>query len=166
MPRNPILTTHCCSTQGGLFFCFMNRIEIWLIVLCGIPLREIRDWSRICNGGGQDYSLFRKKRTSNSKFFCGPPGAGGKKIGPMKGVFLTPRGRQSLEAIDHVNFWPPSPRRATKKLGIKCAFFFGIYCKMEGTFAVQALSRDVKQLSLEGVLRFLPSTCGNLHVLT
>ncbi len=29
---------HCCSTQGDLFFCFMNRIVICLIVLCGIAL--------------------------------------------------------------------------------------------------------------------------------
>ncbi len=28
----------CGSTQGGLFFCFLNRIEKWLIVLCGIAL--------------------------------------------------------------------------------------------------------------------------------
>ncbi len=28
----------CCSTQSGLFFCFMNRIVICMIVLCGIPM--------------------------------------------------------------------------------------------------------------------------------
>ena len=34
---------YCCSTQGGLFFCFMNRIVIWPIVLCGIALILVRD---------------------------------------------------------------------------------------------------------------------------
>ncbi len=31
-------TYYWCFTQGGLFFCFMNRIVICLIVLCGIAL--------------------------------------------------------------------------------------------------------------------------------
>ncbi len=30
--------------------------------------------------------------------------------------------RIPLYIIDHVNFWPPSSRGATKKFGIKCAF--------------------------------------------
>ncbi len=30
--------------------------------------------------------------------------------------------RTPIYIIDHVNFWPPSPRRATKKFEIKCAF--------------------------------------------
>ena len=35
---NIAVTEHCCSTQDGLFFCFMNTIVIWLIVLCGITV--------------------------------------------------------------------------------------------------------------------------------
>ncbi len=41
------LKIKCCSTQGGLFFCFMNRIEIWLIVLCEIPVHVRSHTSRI-----------------------------------------------------------------------------------------------------------------------
>ncbi len=54
------------------------------------------------------YSLCQKKRTFNSEFFHGPPGGGGPKIHMVDYV--------------NVNFWPPSPRGATKKIGIKCAF--------------------------------------------
>ncbi len=33
-----LIDGQCCFTQGCLFFCFMNRTVIWLIVLCGIAL--------------------------------------------------------------------------------------------------------------------------------
>ncbi len=56
------------------------------------------------------YSLFQKKRTFNSDFFCGPPGGGGPKI----------------HMVDYVNgselLPPPPSRAATKKFRIKCAF--------------------------------------------
>ncbi len=32
---------YCCSTQSGVFFCFMNRIVILLIVLCEIALSNL-----------------------------------------------------------------------------------------------------------------------------
>ena len=63
------------------------------------------------------YSLCQKKRTFNPEFFCGLPGGGGPKIHMVDYV-----NGSSIYIIDHVNFWPPSPRGATKKFGIKCAF--------------------------------------------
>ncbi len=30
--------------------------------------------------------------------------------------------RMLIYIIDHMNFWPPIPRLAPKKIGIKCAF--------------------------------------------
>ncbi len=61
------------------------------------------------------YSLFQKKRTFNSEFFCGPPGGGGPKTHLVD--YRTP-----IYIINHVDFLPPSTRGATEKFGIKCAF--------------------------------------------
>ena len=54
--------------------------------------------------------LCRKKRTFNSEFFRGPPRGGGPKVHMVYYI------------IDHVNFSSPSPRGASKKIRIKCAF--------------------------------------------
>ncbi len=59
------------------------------------------------------YSLFQKKHTFNSEFFCGPPEGGGPNIHMVDYV---------NGASTHVNFLPPSTRGATKKFGVKCAF--------------------------------------------
>ncbi len=66
---------------------------------------------------GPIYSLCQKKRTFNPEFFWSPPGGGSPKIHLVDYVNRTP-----IYIIDHVNFWPPSSRGATKKIGIKCAF--------------------------------------------
>ncbi len=63
------------------------------------------------------YSLFQKKRTFNSEFFCSPPWGWGPKIHMVYYVNRTP-----IYIICHVNFWPSSPRGRMKKFGIKCAF--------------------------------------------
>ncbi len=74
-----------------------------------------------------NYSLCQKKRTFNSQFFRGPPGGGGLKIHMVDYVNGTP-----IYTIDHANFWSPSPRGATKKFGIKCAFLLAQTVCVEG----------------------------------
>ncbi len=54
------------------------------------------------------YSLCQKIRTFNCEVFRGPPGGGGPKIIIVD--YVTP-----IYIIDHVNFWPPSPRGGARK---------------------------------------------------
>ena len=54
------------------------------------------------------YSLFQIKRTFNSKLFVAPLGEGAKNSHSRLC-------NSSIYIINNVNFWPPSPRGATKK---------------------------------------------------
>ncbi len=53
------------------------------------------------------YSLCQKKPSINSLFFWGPLGEGGQKF--IKSIIC-------IQIIDHVSFWPPSPRGPTQKI--------------------------------------------------
>ena len=64
------------------------------------------------------YSLFQKKRTFTSNFFCSPPGGGGPKIHMVNYV----NGSSTPIYIINREFFAPSPRGATNKFGIKCVF--------------------------------------------
>ena len=77
-----------------------NEDNAWWMV--DLQTTEDVAFVRILNRDSM-YSLCQKKRTFNSEFFRGPPGGGGPKI-------------------HMVDFYPASPRGATKKFGIKCAF--------------------------------------------
>ena len=91
--------------------CIWNHILDWLW-LCVPGILNSKTCISKLQSIPPNYSLFQKKRTFNS-----PPGGGEPKIRMMDYVIGS-----SIYIIDHVNFWPPSPRRATKKIEIKCAF--------------------------------------------
>ena len=59
-----------------------------------------------------EYSLCQKKRSFHSHKTLGPKNSPKTCHSLVKWGFLN----------NHVNFWPPSPRGATKKIRIKCAF--------------------------------------------
>ncbi len=125
---------HCFPTRLPLSSIPFLRSEIWLlrpkegdtqasakeadkpILSAGLPLHCLPTWVTSLDTVTEWSITVYSKRNAHliPIFFVAPPPWGRRaKIHMMDYVNYK---------IDHVKFWPPFPRGATKKLGIKCAF--------------------------------------------